>query len=54
MSKIHHKEQETLLLGCSVLFTPGLVVSTSSNDQVNTAGNDYVNVKQVLPVIQCI
>ena len=36
------------------MFTIGLAVSASHNDQVKPAGNDYVNVKPVWPVCVCV
>ena len=32
------------------MFTIGMAVSTSDNDQLKVAGRDYVNVKPVWPV----
>ena len=36
------------------MFKIELALSTSDNDQVKTAGKDYVNVKPVGPVCTCV
>ena len=36
------------------MFTIGLALSISDNDQVEAAGKDYMNVKPVWPVCVCV
>ena len=36
------------------MFTIGLAVPASDNDQVKAPGKDYVNVKPVWPVCVCV